>query len=105
MEIKFDQEFDICMLELNSLSALKNVIFLATSALKLGEVTVQYILQIIWALLRDVLLEKNAFFLALPELPLSNLYNQGRSKYGPFGAFVGHILTFRGPSYQLGRIF
>ena len=47
MEIKFDPEFNICMLELNSLSALKNVIFLATSALKLGEVTVQYILQII----------------------------------------------------------
>ena len=28
MEIKFDPEFNICMLELNSLSALKNVIFL-----------------------------------------------------------------------------
>ena len=47
MEIKFDQEFDICMLELNSLSALKNIFFFASSALKLGEVTVQYILQII----------------------------------------------------------
>ena len=42
MEIKFDQEFDICMLELNSLSALKNIFFLASSASKLGEVTVHF---------------------------------------------------------------
>ena len=39
MEIKFDPEYNICMLELNSLSALKNIIFLASSASKLGEVT------------------------------------------------------------------
>ena len=40
MEIKFDPEFNICMLELNIFSALKNIIFfLASSASKLGEVT------------------------------------------------------------------